>query len=204
MPDGRFTSTNVTIKMLLAFAYDVREHQILGGPDWLGTERYDIEAKAGSSVAEMNDVRLMLRALLDDRFGLKIRRETKEQPIFEIFAEKGGVKLERATVNPRRRENKVRIGADRFDAESTTMSDLERILSNELGRSVVDRTGLQGAYHVSLTWAQGDHRGGPRSPVNERAFLTALREQAGLNLEPHSGPIDVLVVDRAEKPTASH
>lgn len=185
LPDGTFTATNATLNVLVAFAYNVRKHQISGGPDWLNSERYDVLAKA-EPAPRGDEVRNMVRTLLTDRFKLKLRHETKELPMFDLVLAKNGPKLREAKRDSQIEKHMFQVGRDHLSASVATMSDLAQILSDQLGRSILDRTGLKGAYDLKLEW------NGP-SP------LTAMQEQLGLKLESRTGPVEILVVDHVEK-----
>jgi bla regulator protein BlaR1 len=242
-PGGRFVATNISVKGLIHIAYGVQDFQISGGPPWLGSDRYDIEAKAeGPSEGdirnmseeqrklEMDRRRLMLQALLAERFKLTLHKESKEAPIYALVVAKNGPKLKEATreelapppapADPSdkpdpKREFKVKgqgIGMrpGEVSGQAVKLSFLADVLSNqpELGRTVLDKTGLKGSYDFTLKWTAE----GPQGPMfkgpgdappppdpNGPSLFTALEEQLGLKLESQKGPVDLLVIDRVEK-----
>jgi uncharacterized protein (TIGR03435 family) len=197
---GRLTYSNVSLQDCIVAAYGVKPYQI-SGPGWLDTERYDIAAKAADGVPEPQLMR-MLQSLLAERFQLKLHHETKELPVYVLVVAKNGPKLERGDSNTPAKTDYTEVpGAISF--HNYPMAGLAEQLSRRifsLDRPVVDQTGLEGVYTVTLKLAdslkdlkraaeKGDH-----PPV-----FAALQDQAGLRLAPQKAPIDVLVVDHAEK-----
>jgi bla regulator protein BlaR1 len=173
-PDG-LTATNVTLQTLIQDAYGVEAHQISGAPNWLNSERYDIEAKVGKSAAdelrklspEQRDLenRRMLQALLADRFRLTLRRETKEMPMYSLVIAKNGPKLQEAKPGdtypngfkgPDGRSGagmmQVQLGGGHLTAQGVAVSSLVDYLSGQLGRTVLDKTGRTGKYDFTLQW----------------------------------------------------
>jgi len=233
-PGGGLRTTGSTLKMLLTMAYDVREFQISGGPAWINTDRYDIVAKAERSAgAEIprddprkmteeqrktvgDQMRERLRALLADRFQLTLHRETKEQSVYALVVAKSGSKLqesEKEGTGPR--GPMMRMGRGELSGQGVQLDMLARTLSSQLGRTVIDRTGLKGNFDFKLTWTPDPGQsatplgGGPPPGVdappppdpNGPSVFTALQEQLGLRLESQKGPVEMLVIDRVEKPS---
>lgn len=229
-PGGGLRTTGSTLKMLLTMAYDVREFQISGGPAWINTDRYDIVAKAERSAGADNppgDPRTMtdeqrktvgdqmrerLRALLADRFQLTLRRETKEQSVYALVVAKSGSKLQESqTKEGAGPHGMLRMGRGEFSGQGVQLQGLTMVLSNQLGRPVIDRTGLKGNFDFKLTWtpdpgqpaslpATGPDAPPPPDP-NGPSIFTAVQEQLGLRLESQKGPVEMLVIDRVEKPS---
>jgi uncharacterized protein (TIGR03435 family) len=188
----RFEITSVTAKALIAYAYDVREFQISGGPGWIGSEEYDIVAKPDGDVRG-DRVLAMARALLAERFHLNLHRESKEMPVLALLVAKGGPKLKPATGSG----PEVRGGRGRFVARNVTMGMFAAQLAGRmLSRPVLDRTGIAGEFDITLEWAFEAADNGP-------SIETALQEQLGLKLEAQKGAVDVLVIDRIERPSAN-
>jgi uncharacterized protein (TIGR03435 family) len=172
---GRFRATGIWARQLISLAYDVRDFQVRGGPSWIDSERYDIQAKAPDSVAaEMQKLsqgqreelsRSMLQSLLTDRFKLKLRHETKELPAYALVVAKGGPKLQAAKTDADFRgikgpEGRVQRGKSVFGMGDLTIRDeplsmLAQMLSQQLGRPVLDQTGLEGNYDFTLKWTPG-------------------------------------------------
>jgi uncharacterized protein (TIGR03435 family) len=189
----RFAVTSITAKALIAYAYDVREFQISGGPGWLGSEEYDIVAKPDGDVRG-DRVLAMARALLAERFHLSLHRESKEMPVLALVVAKGGSKLRAATGSG----PEVRGGRGRFEARNVTMGMFAAQLAGRmLDRPVLDRTGIAGEFDITLEWAFD--QGADNGP----SIATALQEQLGLKLEAQKGAVDVLVVDHVERPSAN-
>lgn len=190
-PNG-LTAKNVTLLFCMRIAYNVQDYQI-SGPSWLNTEQYDIVAKTGAPVSQ-DQLRLMLQTLLADRFGLVFHRQEATRSVYALTVGKNGPKLTEA-----KSDDSAGITADvgHLAFTAASMSGLARRLSQQLHEPVSDLTGLKGVYNFTLDWQQDDNVSGP-------SLFTAVQEQLGLKLEAQKAPIEVLVVDHAEKiPTAN-
>lgn len=201
---GGLTATNATLKFLITFAYDVRDHQISAGPSWFDTERYDIVAKGPIDHPTVAQNRQMLQTLLADRFQLRLLRETKELPEYALVVEKNGPKLHQ----PEGAGNGMRIGRGRITTQAISMDHFAGNLGKLLGRTVVDKTGLQGNFAFTLEWTPDASQPmgvlGPSPAVPDDSgpsIFTALQEQLGLKLEPQKGPVEIFVIDHVEKPS---
>lgn len=242
-PDG-FNATQSNLLMLIMAAYGVNPHQISGAPDWFTSARYDIEAKMDRSTADAlfklkederrAETQRMLQALLADRFKLTVHRETKELPVYALVVAKGGAKLHEAKAGDtypkgikgpdgKSRAGMMFMGGGELTAQGLPLEPLVRELSLQLGRTVIDKTGLTGNYDYSLKWtsdvtvgafgerlppraAEGSQpgTGGTSEPESSGpSIFTALQEQLGLKLESQKGPVEILVIDHAEKPSAN-
>jgi bla regulator protein blaR1 len=221
-PGGRFVAKNLSIKMLIQQAYDVRDFQITGGPGWIGSERYDIVAKAeGDEEVRREQIKLMLQALLADRFKMTLHRDTKELPVYALVVGKSGSKLkaaeplaegERTGPGPGK-GSMMRMGRGELTAQRAPMTILANMLAQQLGRPVLDRTGLKGEYDLNLQWTpdQGQGPGGPADTGGDHqttatdssgpSLFTAVQEQLGLKLESQKGPVEILIIDHIEKAT---
>ena len=197
-----------------------------GGPDWTMTDRYTITAKADRPVSPYMLRGPMLQALLEDRFKLKIRRETRETPLYALTVAKGGAKLKKfeegsctirdTTVYPAPQlqpgqpefcRNGLMVGSRKVTLESKgeTMAEFARRL-NASGRPVVDRTGLSGRYEIHLEFAPAEGFVQLPPGVDPPDFsgapsIFSVLEEIGLKLEPIKGPRDFLVIDHIERPT---
>jgi uncharacterized protein (TIGR03435 family) len=225
----------VSVRQMIREAYGVRDYGLLGGPDRLNTELYDIEAKMESSVVDAlakltpDQLKLarqqMLQALLAERFKLKVHRETKEEPVYFLSVGKNGPKLQDAKPGdthtfPGADGSAVRGqialtpgsgGGRKAGAHSVSMSLFGEYLSFVLARPVVDKTGLTGEYDFTLEWmpdmAQATAPGAvgadslPGAPG--ASIFTAIQDQLGLKLESGRSPIQVIVIDHVEKPSAN-
>jgi uncharacterized protein (TIGR03435 family) len=232
LPPGRFIATNVTVKVLIGFAYEGKQarlwlgdNQVSGGPSWLSSERYDVEAKVEDSLVEKGaetlpfrqraaPIRLMVQSLLSDRFKLKVSHTTKELPVFALVIAKNGSKLTEST----HQEPMMTGGRGEIAGVKQSVEFLANILSwlPELeGREVIDETGLKGTYDFTLHWTPDQSQTaafkGPL-PATESAPLpessgpslfTAIQEQLGLKLEPTKGPVDIFIIDHVERPTGN-
>ena len=186
---------------LIMEAYRVDSYQISRGPAWLASDRFDINAKApGDRTLTADRKREMLRALLEDRFQLKVHRETREQPVYSLVVAKGGPKLKASSEDARpgmtleSKGQAVEILFSKWD-----MARLAGQISGNEGRKVVDKTGLSGEYDITLSYA--DDRRAAGGQQDGPSLFTALQEQLGLKLESQKGPVEVLVIDHAEKPS---
>jgi len=191
---GRFAIDSITTKDLIAYAYDVREFQVSGGPSWVGSEEYDIVAKPQGEPSNER-ILAMARGLLAERFSLTLHHESKEMPVLALVAAKGGTRLQ-PSLGPGGPE--VRGGRGHLVARQVTMGLLVAQLAGRvLGRPVLDRTGIAGEFDINLEWTPDER------PDLGPSIFTALQEQLGLKLETQKGFVDVLVVDHVERPTAN-
>jgi uncharacterized protein (TIGR03435 family) len=196
---GGFRGRNLRLFELIMNAWHLNRDQLIGGPNWLETAGWDIDARfpAGTSLAQAPQ---MMQAMLADRFRLVTHRETRILPIYELTVLKSGIKLHEGdgrggmSAGPRL----IRYG-------SGTMGELVRQLSSYLGREVIDRTGITGQYAISLSFAPVDPGASAGDPAQDSApsIFQALQDQAGLKLDSTKGPVEILVIDHAEKPTAN-
>jgi len=189
---------------LIMDAYQLNESsQISGGPPWMSadTVRFDIAAIApGEGAPSKENVRLMLQALLADRFQLKVHRVTQERPVYALVVAKNGPKLKESAPDE---ESSVTASGDRTAQITMANVSTERLaiqLSGGLDRPVVDKTGLKGHYDVKLNWIP--EFAGPPPPGSDGVnIFTAVQEQLGLKLEPQKTSIEILMIDHVEKPS---
>lgn len=241
---SRYTATNVTAKMLITLAYNIKNFQVLGGPSWIDSNHYDVDAKVPDDQVDeirklprsqqMDRMRPMVRALLADRFKLSVTEGTKELPVFALVLAKGGSKLTESAPPPPRdpsappmplgpsRSNGppppapggfyMFMGADRqaiIAGNSVPLSNLVNMFSQQLGREVLDQTGLKGYYTFKLSWSSEQGLGGgalPPDPNNSTAdagesIFTAMQEQLGLKLEDTKAPVETVTIDHIEEPS---
>jgi bla regulator protein blaR1 len=225
VPGGGLNITGIPLRTMIALAYGVREFQVSGGPGWVGSQRFDVTARPGAAaakgqedLAKMTDDRFKtvrdqsnerLRALLAERFQLMVHKETKEEPIYALVVSKDGSKLEE-NKEPGARQG-LSTGRGRLQGMAASMEMLTMILSNTMGRPVVDKTGLAGKYDFVLEWTPdladaraqgfGDGITSPAPAPGGPTIFTALQEQLGLRLESQKGPVENIVIDRADKPS---
>jgi len=236
-PDG-LTAKNSTLLMLIHAAYRVEYNQIAGAPSWLNSDHYDIDAKMDSATADALhklsedqgriERQKMLQALLADRFKLAIHRETKELPVYALVVAKNGPKLQEAKPGdtypngfkgPEGQPGhgmSFMNGNGSLTCQGVPIANLVGLLSLQLGRTVVDKTGLTSKYDFTLKWTPDESQGamfkgpgsgpqGSASPpppdASGPSIFTALQEQLGLKLESQKGPVEILVINHAEQPS---
>ena len=212
MRGRQFATINTTLSDLISFAYRVHAAQITGAPEWIETAKFDITARPQAE-GQPNDrqVRAMIQKLLEERFKLTVSRGTKELPVYVLTVGKGGHKLTQNDRNPNGLPSLFLKGFGTLPALNASMADLANLLqSTVLDRPVVDRTALAGRFDFTLHWTPdesqfrgvGGRAAGPSTDPNAPPGLfTAIQEQLGLRLDNTRAPVEVLVVDRVERPT---
>jgi uncharacterized protein (TIGR03435 family) len=204
---GRVSAENVTLKLLIGEAYHVYDFQISGGPKWIDADRYDVEAKVGGGIApSKTQLRVMLQKLLADRFSLKVRHELREMPVYLLVSGKGGPKLQ-SSKDPAKQTVFRVFQRRQITAENAPLEELANTLTWLVGKPVLDRTGLQGTFDYKLEWSPDElQMPSTEAPpqTNENApSLNGALQQLGLKLVSQKDSLDVLVLERAEKPTAN-
>ena len=209
----RFVEKAYTLKLLIAAAYDLNPRTISGGPGWIESDHYDIVAVTPGEIRPTHDEQMsMLRDLLTERFKLTFHREEKVFSIYELQIVKNGPKLKASTAPPDDPPALISTVYPQrivMPARNVTMSDLTRLMQRAiLDRPVVDKTGLSGRYDFDLEWAPDETQfGGEVPPASAEAqaapLFSAIQQQLGLRLEATKGPVQALVVDRAERPSAN-
>jgi uncharacterized protein (TIGR03435 family) len=225
-PGGRFTATNITVRQLIELAYGSAgfdKSRLVGGPRWTETERFDIDARAAAG-SEAQQLQAMLRSLLAERFGLLLRNEVREMPIYALVLASPdgrlGPRLQRsedctvagnrksptATNDPAAMCGGGRGGTGRLMFGGIPLSmGLLPTLSGELQRVVVDRTGLAGFFNGSLEWMPNPLAtpppDAPPPPADAPSIFAAVQEQLGLKLQASTAPVEVFVIDSVERPT---
>jgi uncharacterized protein (TIGR03435 family) len=226
---------NQSLRALIRAAYQIQGFQISGGPNWIASDRYDIEAKSEGNPPLLEVVGPMLRTLLEDRFKLKTHREVRELPVLALSISKAGLKLrpsEHGSCVPyepnhpppapppgQKRQSicgSISTGRTTLEAAGIRMNDLIKTLSYILDRPVIDKTEWKETFDVHLefvpdespaagpsTAASDAPRPGVTSDGSGPSITTALQEQLGLSLRSTKGPIEILIIDSAEKPSAN-
>jgi len=216
----RFSVSNAPLRMLILLAYELLDDQLVGGPGWINTDRFDIVAVRGG--APFEQVPAMLRTLLADRFKLQAHMEAREMPMYALVTARSdgtlGAQMREAgcersdtlasfpKVSDKVLPCNVRfVAPGRLRGGGLRMGDLAAVLTPIVGRIVLNRTGLTGRYDLELAWAPDDRRPTandvlPPDP-NGGSLFTALQEQLGLKLTGGRGPVDVLVIDSVSPPT---
>lgn len=202
MVRGRTVSgTASTLLDLVTNAYGVKYEQVSGGPGWIKSLHYDVTAKAeGDGPLTNEQARRMMQALLAERFQLKLHRETRDAPMYALVVGKNGAKFKPSA--PDAAANGFVRGANgvlHMEAIKGTMEKLATQLSASAGRPVIDKTGLTGLYTFTLDWSPANRTLEVDSQTP--SVFTAVQEQLGLKLESTTGPLEMLIIDRAEKPS---
>ena len=218
---GHYTISGFTLAALIRSAYRVQEFQIIGGPDWMNSDRFNVEATYSEDTASGPPrTDLMLRTLLAERFKLTVHNDTRERPVYALVLARTdrrfGPQLQKSTTDcASARDSDAcgsSVGPGFIRARGRTMAQLAESLSqltntgSSLNRLIVDRTGLEGQYDVTLRFTPDNipGRGVPGFPAvdpNGPSIFTALQEQLGLKLDSQRASVNVLVVDYAERPT---
>jgi bla regulator protein BlaR1 len=218
LEDGSFVARSITLQFLVKLAYHVQDLQIKGGPDWVNSEKFDVDGKLSSAdTAELQKIPMeqrtgdqgVLQALLRDHFKLALHPETRNLPVYDLVVDKNGPKLQESNGT-----RMMHMEKGRLVSQGTHLAFLADQLSIRLGRTVVDKTGLKSNYTFTLHWTPDTSeeerlsRDGMPSPpaassqeVSGPPLATALQEQLGLKLEPHTDAVQVLVIDHAEMPS---
>ena len=212
-PGGSYAATNMTLQQLIAAAYGIPTTRVFDGPGWASTDRYDIVAKAAGNPTTAETARL-LQILLRERFSLAARVEQRELPVYALVMARAdgriGPRLWRSAAEcPKRAPVStsdltarpvcgipllVSKGVSFFLAGDVPMSTVAQALTGAAGRPVLDHTGLTGRYDISVDWASSPD-------VDSISVFTAVQEQLGLKLESTTAPLDVVVIERVERPS---
>jgi uncharacterized protein (TIGR03435 family) len=236
--------SGVPMQMILREAFRTEDDHVFGAPSWVKSTRYDIEAKVSAEDApKLKDLKgeqrmQMLVPLLVERFNLKYHHETRELTTYSLVVAKGGVKMkETASADPGPKDAGTKdapkeisvdapkappkggmlrmVGAGRIESEGTPTQFLAHLLSQQLGKTVVDKTGLTQKYDYTLQWTPDDATpmaggagGGPGHDdsavqAGGPSLFTAVEEQLGLKIESTKGPVDVIVIDHLDSPSAN-
>jgi uncharacterized protein (TIGR03435 family) len=209
----RFTVTGLTVRNLIYFAYNIKYGYNTGGPGWVDYDQFDVDAKIDDAFVETYkkmtekerdaQLRLMLQALLKERFKLEVKTETKELPIFALVVAKRGLKMKPSAAETgdaakqgARWSRSTTNGLMKLTAKNASLDGLvgNLVVQPSVNRMVVDDTGLKGPFDFELEWAINSDSSGPD-------IFAALQEQLGLKLEPRKGPVETLVVEHVEKPS---
>ncbi len=220
---GTFTANNVSPHSLLQLAYHIQDTQLAGEPEWFKSTTYDIDAKVDqSAVDEMNKLsddqrslvhQRMLQQFVADYFKVTLHQEPRDLPVYELLIAEGGAKLQKVD-----KHGFMHMGVGELSSQGTPVALLTAQLSQRLGRTVVDKTGLDGDYAFNLHWTpdaeeQARIRAAGLPPELMKAgqpaasgppLLTAVEEQLGLKLQPQTERVQVLVIDHAEQPSENN
>jgi uncharacterized protein (TIGR03435 family) len=226
-PNGQLRVTNNTLFNIVRNAYGVQPFQIVvdRAPDWFSRDRWNILAKpTADAIARKTHPMMLLQGLLADRFKLVVRRETREMPVYALVVARSDGQLgpqiketspeceamrsarEKGAAQPAMPQRGfcgTRAGNGSVSTSSVLLADFARNLAPMTGRFVVDRTGLTARYDLDLKWTPDQALGAaPAGALSDGTSLfAALQEQLGLKLDPQRAPVDVVVIESAERPT---
>jgi uncharacterized protein (TIGR03435 family) len=207
----RYVATNITLRLMMMVAYQMKAEQISGGPEWMNTDLFDMNAKA-EKPSNADELHVMLQNLLAERFHLKFHRDTKELPVYVLSVDKGGHKLTphdaASAGDPWIDQSVNRVVQVKMTARFTPMEYFVWRLGQVLDRPVVDRTELRGGFDFDLAYTrelppglkEGAFLNGEPIDTSGPTIFAALKQQLGLKLEPQKGPVGILVIDHVEKP----
>ena len=210
----RYEAINCPIKLMIQVAYRVKAEQVVGGPSWMDTDRFDMEAKADRP-SNADELHVMLMNLLVERLQLKYHHEKKDMAMYALTVDKSGAKLkphEAANAGePWIDQAQVKFLHMKLKATSAPMDYFAFRLSTLLDRPVVDLTNLHGGYDFDLEYTralppefpEGGKINGEDPDTSGPTLFAALKQQLGLELKPGKGPVEVIVIDHVEKPTAN-
>jgi len=199
-PGGMLSISGMTIRNLIWLAWHLPPERVTGGPKWLDSDYYAIQAKSpmGSS-SSMDEQYLRIQTLLADRLQLKVHRETKDAPVYFLTVAKSGLKMEEA-----KGPDPDATGKGTILPWNLFVTDLSR----RLGRTMVDKTGLKGAWYVKLLYSTDDGQAAGMGvqidrtqPLSGPSIFTAVQEQLGLKLDSGKAPVDQLVIDSVARPS---
>jgi uncharacterized protein (TIGR03435 family) len=212
MSHGRYNVEDQPVLGLILFAFDLDGTRLVNAPAWIKSERYTIDATASGGEGQQQ-MRPMVQALLADRFHLMAHREQRRLADYELLVAPGGSKFPPAPapgqpwpkvgpIDPKNPDQFVEPTGNEHSAGILGMANLSGFLASELGRPVIDKSGINGSYEIRLLWKPGLEEATSGQPAGPSLF-TAVREQLGLQLKAAHDPIDVLVIDRIARPTAN-
>ncbi len=224
LPGGRAIGDEVLVRYLIQTAYGLRSYQLLGGPAWIDSDHYQIDGKSEGNPTQQQ-LLIMLQSLLEEEFKLVAHREKRDLPVYELAVSKSGMKFrpkEQACADsepvpyqgPGRGAplscGRIQVGLGRgggvINGLNIPMSELVRVLSNVLGKTVIDRTNVTGTFDVHFSFAPDQALSGITLPPNVApdpnmvTIFTAIEQQLGLKLTSTKGPVEVLVIDSIQKP----
>jgi uncharacterized protein (TIGR03435 family) len=211
-----FTRINASVPVLIRFAFDLQSYQLVGGPEWLRTNFFDVDARADRPVS-IEQRRLMLQSLLEDRFQLRSHRERRQMPVYTMVLARSDKRLGSniASIDDCAKPVSLKEPADtpRSGARASgcgSMDNFARSVATQIGAPVSNKTGLAGLWQFIYYYApdrsqfvgrQSLPPDLPASDPNLPSYEQALQEQLGLKLEAGRGPVDVLVIDSVQQPT---
>ena len=209
LPNGSLQMINAHLKAMIGYAYNVRQFQIVGGPEWIDADRFDVDARAADAPKGVG-APLMLRTLLAERFKLVIRREMREQPVYALVRVRPEASLgpqvklsTRECSAPQAGSCGVNMTTDgrgsTIQATAVSLKEFAETLGGFVDRVVLDQTGVAGVFDLDLRFTREGVAGGVAGDAP--SIFSALQEQLGVKLEPSRSPVDVLVIESVAPPT---
>lgn len=212
IPPSPLVLSAFTLRELIARAYGAPTFQVIGGPEWVDTNRWNVRLETEPVIMPTEQHRQVLLRALEDRFQLRAHRENKVMPVYELAGGGTGSKL-RPDPFLDARGPVIRSGTGSIHRRNTSLDEFAKLLSLHLGRPVLDKTDLPGLFAFSLDWLPGPGENGapeatevaPAKPMANTntdgpSIFQELQEQLGLRLTPGQGPVEAIVIDKAEKP----
>jgi len=207
-----FTTTNTTLTELITFAYDLHPRQVTGGPAWMESQKFDVMGKPDiDGTPNVKQLKSMMRKMLADRFQLAFHHDKKELSVYALTVSKNGSKLVKSEADPNGLPGLFFTGRMALSVRNAALSDFTSLMqSTVLDRPVVDQTGINGKFDFTLKWTPDETQFGgqiPGPPPQTDAadappnLFDAIQQQLGLKFEPVKAPVDVLVIDKVEKPS---
>ena len=216
MRGRHFSTLNTSLGDLINFAYGLHARQITGGPAWLSTDKYDLSANPeGEGMPNDRQLKTMVQKLLAERFQLTFHKDKKELSVYALVVTKTGAKMTKNESDPNGLPGLGFRGLGALIVRNGNMDDFSKIMQDPvLDRPVIDKTGLSGRYDFTLNWTPDQFQfsamqgaGAPPSPSTTADALpelfTAIQQQLGLKLEATKAPVEVIVIDKAEKPSGN-
>jgi uncharacterized protein (TIGR03435 family) len=196
--NGSIDAQNVTLKRCILGAYGVGPQQVVGGPEWVDTIRFDIVAKSDQRGADED---VMLQGLLAERFELALHKESKVMRAYVLEVGKDGPKLERAEAGESNTNSMSSSSVITMELAHTSMEMLAKQLSRRLDRAVVNNTGLEGVYNFKLQWTPDSARQADSNATDYGSIFDAIQQQLGLHLRSDNVAVEAIVIDHAAMPT---
>lgn len=204
---GRLVAQNVTLAQLIAEAWHVYDFQVSGGPKWVVADRFDVEGKAAGDNPTRAELRAMLQNLLEERFGLRVRHEAKDAAVLVLVTARGGSKLQ-PPKDPAAPAVFRIFQRRQVTSQNAPLEQLTEVLTWVMGKPVVDRTALTGAFDYKLEWSPDEQqvRSGeapPDAAGSNPSLVAALQQQLGLRLIARREPVEAVIVESAARPAVN-
>lgn len=201
----RLLIENQTVEIMIEMAYGVHPRQVVNAPEWTRSERFDVQGMPDiEGQPNVKQFQGMVRKLLEERFGLKLHMQKQEMPRYSLTVAKSGLKMTPTRSAPDALPNENGNGDNStmtYTMTNVSVEDLAHTLGASLDRPVVNETGLNGRYDLTLKWLRADAPADAGAENSVPGLFTAIQEQLGLKMEPTKGNVDVLVIDHVERPS---